>query len=144
MHSPHSLYLAPSACQRRATVEVCIISLTAKTAFYGRTVTVLLRTAQILSSLVHPYDLVLCWLSHIHAFLLLAVSLQVRVRPLHWAQFPMALGIFNDCSVAEVILVPGLDAESPLCSHPPHSLANIYCANVLQSGEADVQCTECA
>lgn len=50
----------------------------------------------------------------------------------------MTLGILDDCRVTEVVLVPGLDAESPLCTHPPHRLTDIYCANVLQSGQADV------
>lgn len=56
----------------------------------------------------------------------------------------MPLGIFDDCCVAEVILVPGLDAESPLRAHPPHRLADIYRADVLQPGQADVQRAECA
>lgn len=56
----------------------------------------------------------------------------------------MALGILDDCRVAEVVLVPCLDAESPLCTHPPHRLTDVYCADVLQPGQADVQCTECA
>lgn len=72
----------------------------------------------------------------------LAVSLQVWVRPLHRAQFAIALGILNDCCVTEVVLVPGLDAESPLCTHPPHCLTHIHGADVLQPGQADVQCTE--
>lgn len=54
----------------------------------------------------------------------------------------MALGVLDDCSVAEVVLVPCLDAESPLCTHPSHCLTDIHCANVLQPRQTNVQCTE--
>lgn len=55
-----------------------------------------------------------------------------------WAEFPVTLGILNECCVTEVVLVPGLDTESPLCTHPPHRLTDIYCVNVLKSRQADV------
>lgn len=72
----------------------------------------------------------------------LAVGVDVRVRPLHWAHFTITLCILNDCCVAEVVLVPSLNAESPLCTHPPHCLFDVHRTNVLQPGQADVQCTE--
>lgn len=72
----------------------------------------------------------------------LAVGIDVRVRPLHWAQFTITLRILDDCCVAEVVLVPSLNAESPLRTHPPHCLSDVHCTDVLQPGQADVQCTE--
>lgn len=72
----------------------------------------------------------------------LAVRLEVGVRPLHRAQLPVALGVLDDRRVAEVVLVPGLDAERSLRAHAPHRLPDIYRGDVLQPGQADVQGAE--
>lgn len=82
------------------------------------------------------------WLPRPTTCLSLAVGIDVRVRPLHRAQFTAALRVLDERCVAEVVLVPGLNAESSLRTHPPHRLSDVHCSDVLQPGQADVQCTE--
>lgn len=84
----------------------------------------------------------LAWLPCPTTCLSLAVGIDVRVRPLHWAQFTVTLRILDDRCVAEVVLVPSLNAESSLRPHPPHCLSDVHCTDVLEPGQADVQCTE--
>lgn len=84
----------------------------------------------------------LAWLPCPTTCLSLAVGVDVRVRPLHRAQFTVTLRILDDRCVAEVVLVPSLNAESSLRPHPPHCLSDVHSTDVLKPGQADVQCTE--
>lgn len=50
--------------------------------------------------------------------------------------------MLQDGIVAEVVLVRGLDAESPLSSHASHRLAHVERPHILDLGQTDVQRTE--
>lgn len=45
----------------------------------------------------------------------------------------------QDCLVAKIVLLRGLDAEGPLGPHAGHSLEHIKGAKLLQLRQADVQ-----
>lgn len=68
----------------------------------------------------------------------LAVGLQLCVGPLHGLQQAALLGVLDHCFVAEVVLVPGLDAEGTLRPHATHRLLNVHCPDVLKTGETNV------
>lgn len=57
-------------------------------------------------------------------------------------QEALALGVLQDGSVAEVILLGGLDAEGSLAPHAQHRLVDVQRAHVLQLRQADVQRAE--
>lgn len=49
---------------------------------------------------------------------------QGRSSLIGWEQ-ALSLGVLQNGIVAEVVLIRGLNAEGPLCSHAPHRLTHI-------------------
>lgn len=72
----------------------------------------------------------------------LAVCLQLGVGPLEGGDEAGPLGVLYDGRVAEVILVPRLDAVGTLGPHTPHCLLDVHRPNILQTGQTDVQCAK--
>ena len=72
----------------------------------------------------------------------LAVGLQLGVGPLQGGDEAGPLGVLDDGRVAEVVLVPRLDAVGALGPHASHRLLHVHRPDVLQTGQADVQCAK--
>lgn len=79
--------------------------------------------------------------SFLHAWSL-AVRLQLCVGPLDRCKASRLLRVLDHRSVAEVILVPRLDAEGTLSAHAPHRLLHVHRSDVLQARETNVQRAE--
>lgn len=72
----------------------------------------------------------------------LAVRLKLCVGPLDGCKALCLLCVLDHGSVAEVILVPRLDAEGALSAHASHRLLHVHCTDVLKARETNVQRAE--